>query len=436
MDNNSHNINLEETNVDISETKMENETNIVSSDEFQKKKKNKSIKMIIFILLAIICGVRLSIYVDDYMDKKQINDGNSKSNKKNTEVVEQEKTKEHLINKTKQINIYYNKYYDDYDAYIDTDESYPEETFYDTYNCKSNNCTIIKTIPIMAHVIIYDDGYYVYEPDSKQMKKLNIEEQIDGEIYFANVWNANKDYFLYKTSNNEFYAIYDLVKNKRISDYIYLKDIDVIFSGEQEITILVDKNYDYIYLDYKNDFKTLSKDEFNINKLINSDIEGNYYKTISKCNFILRTEKNLVNVNKGLTNYDDIFSYILDQENVFLKLQKTIGITSGVVDKKVKEFSQEESRIILNNKINDLKQEKIFPIASTSSSYELVINYRISNNELYVLFDAGKFGYTIYSNDIKISEILDKNISKDAYSCRYGINIFPYFSDEIKSFVE
>lgn len=118
-------------------------------------------------------------------------------------------------------NIFDNSnYYYASNSKYDFEEEYPK--LVDTYYCSSDNCIGYQSnASNNKEVVIYDDGYYLYNPNSKDKTKLNGVGN-SKYLYVDMITDKNNDsYALYFQKDDGVGAFYLIKKDKFVTDFSY-----------------------------------------------------------------------------------------------------------------------------------------------------------------------------------------------------------------------
>ena len=115
-------------------------------------------------------------------------------------------------------------------------------TLVDTYECYNKDCEGYDYSDTINKAIIYDGEYYLYDFNSKEKTKLNIEGNDYNNIHF--VENSNKVYGLSLYKNNQGNAFYNLDSNTVVTKYQY----DYIYALDSLNYVLANVNQDTAFI--------------------------------------------------------------------------------------------------------------------------------------------------------------------------------------------
>ena len=227
---------------DIKDNKKEKEDIAVGENDFNNEnammKNSNNSKKVLIIVFSIVGGlivigiVILLLWlfvfkrgVDTYKDlsnnvKDNVIDNfnnNKDDNKDNSEGDKEEvKQKSGLkILLYKSVN---SEYISSYNSSLDSKNYYDNDNFTNigNYECYSNNCIYKDGYGNL--ILVYDDGFILYDINTKEEVKLNIDVDSSNNIRF--IYYDKKAYGLSVLNNNKF-AYYDLNQNKYITGFEY-----------------------------------------------------------------------------------------------------------------------------------------------------------------------------------------------------------------------
>lgn len=213
----------------------------------EEKKKNKKIWVVLIVLLLIIfCFVYLFVNMNN--DKK-----NEKKKEENKKTTTKAKTNDnwYIPNGTEnKINVYIslldgypNIIKDDEDSYFKSSNEYK---ILNSYLCTSKTCKGYGISQNSGEVIIYDNGYVIYDYNKNRAMKLKIPNALYNSVEFLSY--EGKKYGLAVSNINNLYAFYSFEKEEFTTEFKYTN----IFSFEEagladgniSVAIAEDGNYE------------------------------------------------------------------------------------------------------------------------------------------------------------------------------------------------
>lgn len=128
---------------------------------------------------------------------------------------------------------------------------YGNYTLVDTYECENKKCKGYDYSELNNKVIIYDGEYYLYDLNSKDKIKLNVDNKEYNSISYVD--NSNKIFGISFRKNDKYYnsqtgcALYSIDNNKFVTgfDYGHLYALDsknIVFANLNEDTVLINQN--------------------------------------------------------------------------------------------------------------------------------------------------------------------------------------------------